>query len=75
MTLPEMLDDLPTDCDVGTKKNSKGYRDTWVGYKLHIDVADGQVPISCPVDLGLDARQPGRHSPGDDVGRADDQLL
>ena len=36
MTLPEMLDDLPTDCDVGTKKNSKGYRDTWVGYKLHI---------------------------------------
>ena len=45
--LPEMLDDLPTDCDVGTKKNSKGYRDTWVGYKLHIDVADGQVPISC----------------------------
>ncbi len=47
MTLPEMLDDLPTDCDVGTKKNSKGYRDTWVGYKLHIDVADGQVPISC----------------------------
>ncbi len=47
MTLPEMLDDLPTDCDVGTKKNSKGYRDTWVGYKLHIDVADGQIPISC----------------------------
>ena len=27
LTLPEMLDDLPTDCDVGTKKNSKGYRD------------------------------------------------
>jgi hypothetical protein len=47
MTLPEMLDDLPTDCDVGTKKNSKGYRDTWVGYKLHIDAADGGIPISC----------------------------
>ena len=31
----------------GTKKNSKGYRDTWVGYKLHIDVADGQIPVSC----------------------------
>ena len=27
---------------MGTKKNSKGYRDAWVGYKLHIDVADGQ---------------------------------
>ena len=47
MSLPAMLDDLPTDCDVGTKKNSKGYRDTWVGYKLHLDVADGQIPISC----------------------------
>ena len=47
MTLPAMLDELPTGCDVGTKKNSKGYKDTWVGYKLHIDVADGQIPISC----------------------------
>ena len=47
MTLPAMLDDLPTDCDVGTKKDSKGYKDTWVGYKLHLDVADGQIPISC----------------------------
>ena len=46
MNLPAMLDDLPTACDVGTKKNSKGYKDTWVGYKLHIDVADGQIPIS-----------------------------
>ena len=42
-----MLDDLPTGCDVGTKKNSKGYKETWIGYKLHIDVADGQIPISC----------------------------
>jgi hypothetical protein len=47
MTLPAMLDDLPTDCDVGMKKDSKGYKSTWVGYKLHIDVADGQIPISC----------------------------
>ena len=47
MSLPEMLDDLPTDCAVGTKKNSKGYKSTWVGYKLHIDVADGQIPVGC----------------------------
>ena len=47
MTLQEMLGDLPAECSVGTKKNSKGYRDTWVGYKLHIDVADGQIPVSC----------------------------
>ncbi len=47
MTTQAMLDDLPTACDVGTKKNSKGYKETWIGYKLHIDVADGQIPISC----------------------------
>jgi hypothetical protein len=47
MTLTEMLDDLPRACNVGTKKNSKGYKETWVGYKLHIDAADGQIPISC----------------------------
>lgn len=47
MTLPAMLDDLPTACDVGMKKDSKGYKSTWVGYKLHINVADGQIPISC----------------------------
>jgi hypothetical protein len=46
MSLPDMLKDLPTACDVGTKKNSKGYKISWVGYKLHIDVADGGVPIS-----------------------------
>lgn len=46
MTLEEMLDDLPTACDVGCKKNSKGFKETWVGYKLHFDVADGSIPIS-----------------------------
>jgi hypothetical protein len=47
MTLEQMLDDLPLDCNVGTKKNSKGYKESWIGYKLHLDVADGQIPISC----------------------------
>ena len=28
MTKPAMLDDLPTDCAGGTKKNSKGYKET-----------------------------------------------
>lgn len=45
MGLADMLDDLPTACDVGTKKNSKGYKVSWIGYKLHIDVADGGIPI------------------------------
>jgi len=46
-SLGEMLADLPTACDVGCKKNSKGYKETWTGYKLHIDVACGQIPVSC----------------------------
>ena len=37
---------LPTACDVGSKKNSKGYKETWVGYKLHIDTADGDIPVN-----------------------------
>lgn len=47
MTLEEMLSDLPSTCDIGAKRNSKGYPEYWVGYKLHIDVGDGQIPISC----------------------------
>src|SRR5271166_5701273 len=45
--LGQMLADLPTACDLGCKKNSKGYKETWTGYKLHIDVANGQIPVSC----------------------------
>jgi transposase len=47
MSLAQMCDDLPTACDVGTKKDSKGYKKSWIGYKLHIDAADGGIPISC----------------------------
>jgi hypothetical protein len=47
MTLTEMLDELPKACNVGCKRNSKGHQETWIGYKLHIDAADGQIPISC----------------------------
>ena len=43
----QMLVELPTACDVGSKKNAKGYKETWIGYKLHIDVACGQIPVSC----------------------------
>jgi hypothetical protein len=47
MKAREMLAELPKACDVGTKMNSKGYKKSWVGYKLHIDAADGHIPISC----------------------------
>lgn len=33
-------------CDIGSKKNSKGYLETWKGYKLHIDVSDCGLPVS-----------------------------
>ena len=47
MNQAELLASLPTACDVGTKKNSKGYMTSWRGYKLHLDVADGDIPVSC----------------------------
>jgi hypothetical protein len=47
MTLEQMLADLPRACDVGCKTNSHGSKYFWIGYKLHLDVADGQIPISC----------------------------
>ncbi len=46
MTLEEMLAGLSTECAIGVKKSSKGHTQYWRGYKLHLDVADGQIPIS-----------------------------
>ena len=31
---------------MGTKRNAKGYKESWRGYRLHIDAADGDVPVS-----------------------------
>ena len=47
MTLPQMLEDLPSVCDVGVKRNAKGHQESWIGFKLHIDAADGGIPVSC----------------------------
>jgi transposase len=47
MSLSDMKADLPSACNVGTKRNSKGYKTSWIGYKLHIDASDGGIPISC----------------------------
>jgi hypothetical protein len=46
MTLEEMLAGLPTECGIGAKKSSNGQTQYWSGFKLHLDVADGQIPIS-----------------------------
>ena len=45
-TLPEMLAELSKECDRGTKCNAAGYKNSWNGYKLHLDTADCGVPIS-----------------------------
>lgn len=47
MTLPQILDGLPQAANFGCKKNSKGHVESWIGYKLHIDTADGGIPVSC----------------------------
>jgi len=45
-TLDEMLAELPVDCDTGCKRNSRGFTTTWNGYKLHLGVTAGMVPVS-----------------------------
>ncbi|NCB09187.1 MAG: transposase [Bacteroidia bacterium] len=45
-TLSENLADLPQGCDKSGKCNSKGDTDWWVGYKLHLDVSDGGIPLA-----------------------------
>jgi Transposase DDE domain/Transposase domain (DUF772) len=45
-SVAEALAELPVYCDVGAKKNSKGHKQAWVGYKLHVDVNDCGLPIS-----------------------------
>jgi len=45
-TLPEILSELPKACDRGTKCNAQGYKNSWNGYKLHIDTADCGIPVS-----------------------------
>ena len=45
--LADMVAELPKNCNLGAKKASNGHLHYWRGYKLPLDVADGQIPISC----------------------------
>lgn len=45
MSWEEMLRELPRHCDHGAKTSGDGHTQYWHGYKLHLDVADGQIPI------------------------------
>jgi transposase len=42
----DAIKELPTVCDRGTKQNAKGYKESWNGYKLHLDTNDAGLPIS-----------------------------
>ena len=44
--LAQLLKELPQDCDRGSKSNAQGYKNSWNGYKLHIDTADCGIPVS-----------------------------
>jgi len=44
--LARQLKELPQQCDLGAKTNTQGHEQYWRGYKLHLDVADGQIPVS-----------------------------
>ena len=45
-TVEEKLSLVSTECSVGIKQNSKGYREVWIGGKLHISVVDGDIPVT-----------------------------
>lgn len=45
-SLAENLAELPQRCAIGAKKGSKGHMEYWRGYKLHLSVIDGDIPIS-----------------------------
>lgn len=49
LSAKEAVLELPTLCDRGTKKNAKGYKTSWNGYKLHLDINDTGFPISALV--------------------------
>jgi len=42
----ENLAELPCVCALGVKRNSQGFQSCWAGYKLHLDVSDGDLPVS-----------------------------
>lgn len=45
-TVEEMVGELPVACDIGIKRNAQGFQTKWKGYKLHLDVTDGGLPVN-----------------------------
>lgn len=44
--LEDEIGELGRACDWGCKKNSQSKKECWRGYKLHLDVIDGDIPVS-----------------------------
>jgi IS5 family transposase len=42
----ESLSEIPQVCDKGCKRDSKGNPHYWIGWKCHIDWADGTIPLN-----------------------------
>ena len=38
---------LPAGCGRGHKRNAQGLLERWRGYKLHVDIGDDGIPLSC----------------------------
>ena len=76
MTLAQMVEELPTGGDVGTKRNAKGHQVSWTGYKLlHLDAADGGIPLSCMLTSASLHDSQVRDSPGYHDGATGDQSV
>jgi len=45
-TAEEALAELPQGCEVGIKCDSQRHQRRWQGYKLHVDVGDGGLPLT-----------------------------
>jgi hypothetical protein len=45
-TAARNLAELPKACDAGCKRDAKGYKTTWIGYKHHIVTVDGDIPVA-----------------------------
>jgi len=45
-TPEEAIAELPQVCNVGTKQDAKGFKHSWIGWKAHIDWADGGIPLN-----------------------------
>lgn len=45
-SLDTSISELPTSCDIGSKKMANGFLTTWKGYKFHVAVDDRCIPLA-----------------------------